>query len=242
MTEIEQLQVESRFRGPPDSANGGYLAGLLARVLGGVVTVRLQAPPPLHHPLSLERSESGLQLRAGEQPVAQARAAELDLQAPVAPSLAEAIQASEHYVGFREHPFPGCFVCGPARAEGDGLRIFPGRVGDRDLVAAPWHPTPDLADSDGNVAVEHLWAALDCSGFFAFAEKLSGRVALLGELTARIDAAVAADQPVTVVGWPIGQEGRKCIAGSALYDAEGQPLAVARATWIVLNPPGGQVS
>ena len=28
-----------------------------------------------------------------------------------------------------EHPLPTCFVCGPARAKGDGLRIFAGPLG-----------------------------------------------------------------------------------------------------------------
>ena len=36
-----------------------------------------------------------------------------------------------------------------------------------------------------------------------------------------------------VVGWPLGEEGRKLYAGTALYGEDGRPLARARATWIV---------
>ena len=42
----------------------------------------------------------------------------------------EAVAASATYPGFSAHPFPTCFVCGPERAEGDGLRLFPGRLPD----------------------------------------------------------------------------------------------------------------
>jgi hypothetical protein len=36
-----------------------------------------------------------------------------------------------------------------------------------------------------------------------------------------------------VVGWPVGEEGRKRDAGSALYSHAGDVLAIARSTWIV---------
>ena len=47
------------------------------------------------------------------------------------------------YVGHRRHNFPSCFVCGPERAPGDGLRDFPGD--GRRQVAATWTPGADLA-------------------------------------------------------------------------------------------------
>jgi hypothetical protein len=34
------------------------------------------------------------------------------------------------------------------------------------------------------------------------------------------------------MGWPLGAEGRKHYAGTALYTAEGELLGVARATWV----------
>lgn len=232
------LHIARRFCGPPTSGNGGYVAGLLGRHYAGAATVRLLSPPPLETPLHLlEDAEGALRLHEGERCLAVARPAQLVLQAPPAPDLAHAERASRGFVGHRSHPFPGCFVCGPQRAEGDGLRLFPGRVDNGETVAAPWTPAANLADGDGVLDTVFVWSALDCTGFFAFAPLPDGAPALLGELTARIDAPVHAGRPHVVAGWPLGREGRKLWAGSAIYDAEGRALAVARATWIML-PPG----
>jgi hypothetical protein len=229
------VHIARRFCGPPRSGNGGYVCGLLGRHLGTTATVRLLAPPPLEVALRLEHGEDGvLRLRQGERSLAQAVPASLTLQAPPAPGLTQAAIAARGFVGHHQHPFPGCFVCGPERAEGDGLRLFPGRVDGGELVAAPWTPAADLADSGGALHPEFVWSALDCTGFFAFAPLPGGAKALLGELTARIAAPVRAGHPHVVAGWPLGREGRKLWAGSAIYAADGTPLAVARATWITL--------
>jgi hypothetical protein len=39
-----------------------------------------------------------------------------------------------------------------------------------------------------------------------------------------------------VVGWPLGQEGRKRFAGTAVFGGGGDVLGLARATWILLEP------
>jgi len=39
--------VNSRFNGPPNSGNGGYVGGLMAKEIGGIVQVTLHKPPPL---------------------------------------------------------------------------------------------------------------------------------------------------------------------------------------------------
>lgn len=231
---IAELSIDRRFCGPPQSANGGYACGAVARHLDGVARVRLLAPPPLQRDLQLSRQGETWRLHDGERALAQARFATLSLQAPAAPSLAEARRASQRFIGHRSHPFPGCFVCGPARDEGDGLRIFPGAVEGRDLVAASWTPAANLANSDGRVAGEFIWSALDCTGFFAFAPLPDGAPALLGELTARIDGEIIAGEDHIAVGWMLGSEGRKRHTGSALYNARGDTLAVAEGTWIVM--------
>jgi hypothetical protein len=51
-------------------------------------------------------------------------------------------------------------------------------------------------------------------------------------MSARIDAELAIGEPCVVAAWPLGGEGRKRFAGTALYSATGTPIAVARATWI----------
>ena len=231
------LKIDRRFRGPPFSGNGGYACGILGMRLGAVATVRLHAPPPLDSALTLHADASALRLCDAERTIATARSATLDLHAPPAPSLEAAEAASEHYAGFASHPFPGCFVCGPDRAPGDGLRIFPAPVSGMDCVAAPWTPAANLADGDGRVRDEFVWSALDCTGFFAFGPLPDGAPALLGEMTARLDVTVRAGAPHIATGWMIGSEGRKRFVGSAVYTADGTPCAVARATWIVV-PPG----
>ena len=231
---LTTITIARRFCGPPHSANGGYACGMLARELTGPSTVRLLAPPPLETPLRLAGDADAVRLFDGDTAVAQARAAMLELEAPAAPTLADARAATARFAGFASHPFPGCFVCGPARAEGDGLRIFPGAIAGRALVAAPWTPSANLADASGRVAPEFLWSALDCTGFFAFAPLPDGAPALLGELTARLDRDAEAGAPHVAVGWSLGGEGRKRVVGSALYTERGELVGIARGTWIVV--------
>lgn len=166
----------------------------------------------------------------GAEVVAEAVPARLEVDPPVPVSLAEAAGAARGYLGFAGHPFPTCFVCGPRRAEGDGLRIFPGPVTDRHMVAAPWTPDRTLTGDDHLVRPEFLWAALDCPG--AFASGFPETPMVLGRLAAQLVRPVRAGQGSVVVGWPEGSEGRKHFAGTALFTSRGNLIAVARATWI----------
>jgi hypothetical protein len=52
----KEIVIARRFRGPPQSGNGGYVAGMLAQSLGGPATVRPKAPPPLETRLRIEIS------------------------------------------------------------------------------------------------------------------------------------------------------------------------------------------
>ena len=58
----DEIQVHRRFRGPPSSANGGYVAGLLAEWIEGPAQVDLLAPIPLEFPLHRRRDESEVML------------------------------------------------------------------------------------------------------------------------------------------------------------------------------------
>jgi hypothetical protein len=40
---------------------------------------------------------------------------------------------------------------------------------------------------------------------------------------------------LVVTGWPIGSEGRKHFAGTALHDSDGGLVAAATATWVTLK-------
>ena len=132
------------------------------------------------------------------------------------------------------HPFPGCFVCGPERTKGDGIRVHPGRVGTRELFAAPVRYPADLADADGAVPAELLWAALDCPSSFVMymdGERPANAVRARPHRRSRDRRRPAIDAPLVALSWPLGLDGRKLFAASALYDGE-DVVAVARATWI----------
>jgi hypothetical protein len=213
--------IPRRFRGPLNSGNGGYVAGRLADELGGVVEVTLRLPPPLDRPLRLARAEDALELLDGELLVAEARAASLELQPPVAPSFAEAIAAPEAPPWWGTEEYGECFSCG-TRSERDGLAIHP-RPFDG-FVAAPWTAV--------EVSTEIVWAAIDCSGAYAVGGPGRGEP-LLARMTARIDRLPGDAEECVVVGWSLEEDGRKLHAGTALYGSDGEPIALSRQLWIV---------
>src|SRR5262245_41531624 len=151
--------IGARFNGPPGSGNGGYTCGLVASYVEtvGAVQVTLRRPPPLETPLSIVGFDGGVQAVAPDGTlVAEGVPAELAADTDPGPAVPfpQAVSASAGYRGFHAHPFPTCFVCGPARA--DGLRLFPGPLPDG-RTATPWRVRSD-------VAPVLVWAALDCPG------------------------------------------------------------------------------
>jgi hypothetical protein len=239
----ESLVIAPRFCGPPDSGNGGYTCGRIAAYLDGPAEVTLRRPPPLATAMTVERAGDGsVRVLHGATLVAegiQYPADGLALELPDPVSIPEARAAGSRCrlrTHPEEHPFPACFVCGPDRARGDGLRILVGPVAGRDLSADVWCPHEALAGSDGHVQPEFVWAALDCAGGIgAVWDATDGPPFVLGRLSARQIAPVKAGEPHIVVGWRLAEDGRKVIAGSALFTDSGQAAAVARATWIRLG-------
>lgn len=228
---VETLTIPARFRGPPDSGNGGYVCGRLAGLLGaGPAEVTLRKPPPLDTPMAVDRRPDGsLALTLDGALVAEAKPGAPGLDIPPAPAGEEVERASRGYLGWRFHAFPGCFVCGPDRVAGDGLRIFPGLNGTH-RVAGPWVPDSGLAGADGAVAPEYLWAALDCPGAFAAMGEVPGTF-LLGRFCVEITGTVHAGERCTLTGWQLSVDGRKRHVGTALYDSAGRPVGVGRAIW-----------
>ena len=211
--------VPARFNGPPGSANGGYACGVFSEALGGGFEVTLVRPVPLDTQLDIVGDE----LRDGEVVVARARRSSVPPELPEPVSVAEAEKASQLYAGFKHHAYPTCFTCGPLRD--DGLGIFPGPVAGRNgLVAAPWTPGAALRP-------EIVWAALDCPSGWAV-DDFEREGVLLGRMAAAIGALPKPGATHVVAGWGIGEEGRKRFAGSALWSADGELLARARATWV----------
>jgi hypothetical protein len=221
---------------PSRVGNGGYACGVVGSLLGGTAEVTLRSPPPLGRPIDVERKGEGVHVTAGGQLIAEGWPATLALDAPPAPTLDQATEAGERFPWRERHPYPTCFVCGPKRVPGDGLCIYPGAVEGRDIAAAPFVPDATLADEEGRLRPEFVWATLDCPSWFGFHcfNAFEG-VILLGRLVARIDARPLTGDRCISVGWSLGRDGRKIRSGSALYSEEGALLAIGRATWIVLK-------
>jgi hypothetical protein len=238
-TEHPTIRVPARYCGPPASANGGYICGLVADAIGQLVTVRLLKPPPLDADMSVLPDADGTwHVEHDSQRIVEARPASLDdLALPAAVSYADALAAARRapWSDPAQHPCPGCFVCGPLRAEGDGLRLFCGAVEGTSVVATGWTPDASLAGSDGRVAPELIAAALDCPGFQALQTGL--KPWLLGEYTCRIDRRVSAGEHCVIVGWKIETKGRRSIVGTVLYDAAGKACALAKGVWIEPREP-----
>jgi hypothetical protein len=234
---MDSILIDRRFCGPPDSGNGGYTCGRLAAFVEGPALVRLQVPPPLGVELTVRKAAGGVELVHGASVVAWARASEVSLQVPAAPAYEEAEAAARGYRGFQSHPFPTCFVCGPGRGPGDGLRVFAGPLGRDKIVAAPWTPDPSLAGGGSQVPPEFLWAALDCPGAFSFDHPGDAAV-VLGEMAAQVAGSAKVGERCVVIGWELGREGRKHHTGTALFSESGERIGVARATWFeVPRPP-----
>jgi len=234
---MASVVIQPRFQGFQGIALGGYVGGLLAG--GRSAEVRLLRPAPVGRALRVEgRADGATALLDGEAALALAQPADVDLEVPAPVSAKEAAAAAQGYSGFNRHLFPGCFVCGPDRREGDGLRIFPGRVPDRDLVAAPWTPDASLAGADGWVAPEFLWSAVDCPSIWPLIYRAppdSPERVVTARLALRPMGPVPVGETCVVTGWAVGADGRYRVAGAAVHSAEGRLLAVARHTLAVTD-------
>jgi hypothetical protein len=223
----DEIVIERRYRGPLSSGNGGYVCGRLAAFIDGPTQVTLRLPPPLDTRLRVERENGRVLLLDGDALVAEAQPAplELDVPAPVAPEDAHA--ARERHVRLGSAAFAQCFVCGD-RPAGDGLRIHAGAVPGREpLQAAPW-----VVEETGP---EIVWAAIDCPGAYAIGAAGRGEV-VLGRMAAEVLRVPRRGERCVVTAWPLGEEGRKLYAGTALFTEDGELLARAQQTWIEPRP------
>jgi hypothetical protein len=225
---VPSVLVPARFNGPPASGQGGYSAGALAAHVDGSASVSLRRPVPLDEELEVRIDhDDDVVARAYD------AAGELVLEATSAPALAtwdaptvsvaEAHAAAARFTPPAEGTFDHCFVCGRARHD-DGFGVFLGPVEGTDLVAAPWTPPEWSADADGAVVPEHVWAALDCPGYFA-AFGLEGTLAFLARQQSELHAPIRAGVEYVAVGRPLGRDRRKGFAATAIVDPDGTVLA-----------------
>lgn len=235
------MEIPSRFCGPAGRGNGGYVCGRVAAYVDGPATVTLHRPPPLDTALDVDRDDAGsVRVRDRGLLIADAQPAlaapRLEIPAAVTPAQVRAVAGRARY--FQDPVFPDCFVCGPARESGDGLRIFPGQLTGREVWAAPWTPDSSVAGPDGRVRAEIVWAVLDCPSGIAAAETAAVDTAIvLGRLTARLAERPEVGQRCAVIAWPGARAGRKHAAFSALLGSGGEVLAAARAVWLTVPWP-----
>jgi hypothetical protein len=217
----ENITIERRYRGPLHSGNGGYTAGRLAAFIDGPAEVTLRLPPPLDRALTVAREDDMVRLLDAEALVAEGRPGAPELEPPEPPSLAAAEKAAAAHAHFSGENFAECFTCG-FRPD-DGLCIHVGPVAGTDLHATPW--------TAAEVSPEIVWAAIDCPGAWAVGGPGRGEV-VLGRMAAEIVRLPVEGEVCIVTAWPLGEDGRKLYAGTALFTAEGELLALARQTWI----------
>jgi hypothetical protein len=221
-----EIVLPRHFRGPLTSANGGYACGRLAAFVDAdEVEVTLRLPPPLDRPLTVDRGGEGARLLDGEALVAEARPAPVEIRAPGPVSLADAERARENHVRDWIPEFSECYVCG---IRDDGLEIRVGLVAGRE----PLHAAPVVLTDP---APEIVWAAIDCPGAFSVGGEGRGDI-VLGRMTARVLRVPDRGAQCVVTSWPLGDDGRKLFAGTALFAEDGELLALAKQTWIVPRP------
>jgi hypothetical protein len=160
-------------------------------------------------------------------------AAKLDLDPPPCPGLGAAAEAAAGYPGLHTHAFPTCFVCGPGRPAGDGLRIFAGKVAGKRWWRVRGSRPPSWRATTAWLRSEFAWAALDCPGAWAWLPVLDNPV-VLGRLAVVIDEPILpASRTSSAAG--DGKEGRKHYSGTVIWRADGTVCARGRATWIEVD-------
>jgi hypothetical protein len=222
----QDIIIDARHNGPPGTGNGGWTAGLIgARLPRPRAEVTLRKPPPLETPFQVvdigDGGAEGIQVIDPQgQVIATARQREAEIPAVAGVTADEAREASKRYPGHGHHHFPTCFVCGPQRP--DGLRIFPGPVGEGRTAAI--FEVPDVVDT------ATVWASLDCPGGWTVIEGDAPWV--LGRIAAIVDELPKPGDECVVVGQVVTRHGRKAVVRTSLYDPAGALLARAEATWI----------
>jgi hypothetical protein len=235
-TSLSEIVIARQFRGPPQSGNGGYVAGIVGREFESPATVALRALIPLDTPLDVVR-ENGRVMLAGKDGtlIAEGRAAlsEALPLSPEAPSLDAARKGSDVFARIEKPFHPPCFTCSTLRDDGDGLRVFAARQGDEPgHIAGVWTPNARFADQEGLVLTEIVWAALDCPGSFAWLDKLGHTGGLLGTMTLEIHERPRVGVPHIITAWPLEHAGRKYQSGVALFNESGRLLARGHQIWI----------
>ena len=257
------VSLPRKFRGPPNSGNGGVAAGLFACVGDATLddatkrlNVRLHRPIPLLADLDLQTKSDPDHPERVSVTVADDDGTVLSgwvssISDPVMPaqtvddlaSLATLTDAQRHrFDHYQPQPTPnwedfaGCFVCGPDAP--DGLRLRPRPVTD-EISWLDWRPEAHWHDGHGLGTMPAI-AALDCTSAIGMHEwefMNPGESTLLGTYDADIIARPPSPDPdgFRIITRPRDRNGRKILADIGLFSSTGEPYIMGRATWIVVS-------
>ena len=217
-----EITFPRHFRGPLTSANGGYASGRLAAFVDAdEVEVTLRLPPPLDRPLAVVSDGDGVRLLDGDALVAEARPASLDVDAPAPVSLDVAeVARDRHERGWS----PSSTSASSAACVMTGSSCVSGRSRDGSRCTRRRSRFPSLARRSSGQPI-------DCPGAYAVGAEGRGDI-VLGRMTARVDRVPEVGEQCVVASWPLGEDGRKLFAGTALFAADGELLALAQQVWI----------
>jgi hypothetical protein len=238
---MSEIVVPRQFRGPPFTANGGYICGLLAGEAAPLGSAMLRSGVPLDVALPLTRAEDGTVTLTNAEGVVLAVAKPSDGSAipevPAPPSLQAARIAGEGSPFARRSLHRGCFSCCIERD--DALGVYVGQVEGAPVgqCAGVWTPDAQFADAHGTIPDAITWGALDCPGSMAWFVKSGSPVGLLGTMAGEVLDKPRAGETYIVSAWALEADGRKHFAGVALHDASGKLMARAGQIWIG-RPPG----
>ncbi|HEX6221151.1 MAG TPA: hypothetical protein VF115_08670 [Acidimicrobiia bacterium] len=210
--------------------NGGYVAGILgdaARL--HTSSARLSRPVPIETPLHLVAEDGWAALRHCDQTLAETVETTDRVGSTGFVPRDEAVNAGELMIDLGV--FADCFVCG--RDGEDGLGIRPKPLADG-RFAAVWRPGSSGLIEAPTVPIRYLHSALDCPGGFA-AIAASGKLAVTGSLTSRIDFLPESDRTLIVVAEAVGAEGRTLHAVTTIFTESGEIVATAEAIWVTLG-------
>ena len=239
---MRDVVVEERFRGPPQSGNGGYVGGLFSKTIDssgrGDVEVTLRSPIPLDKRMQVTRQNDGTAaIMDGETLIAEVKPVQWEMEVPAPPEWEEIKAAAPKSLAFKPnindllpgqtgfHPI--CFCCGVEHDS--GLQVCVAPIGNQ--VAAVWETKESWGLSDGLLPIEFLWTAMDCPGQFAYMEQ-GIRTGMLGRITAAVIERPSAGETLLVSAWTIVVEGKKHFAGSAIFDRSGKLYCKAKTIWI----------
>ncbi len=236
----EFVSIPNRFRGPANSGQGGYSAGLAASFVDGTAHVRLRRPPPLDRRLSVDTTPEGASVLDGEAVVLVATRSDLDVFPPVDPRQLAAIFERGPQPAPSWHMAPTCFVCGTP----ESLGMHPTRIEEIGVWATAW--TPQHLAGESELEPEIVWALLDCPAGWATTDSQRPERSFfpaLVEMTVEIAHPVPLGQPVAILGWMTSEGERRIDCESAIMDRTGTVLAsaslsqaVVQADWGVRHP------